>query len=145
MATRFIQMTEEMEQEGKPNMIDLIMAEEHVPDFVKETVERSGKNPISLFSELYIQLTTAQPVFEFYLRNQPDGTTRFICITELDGEKIEGNQMMQKKKAKMSCSLKGLAIILNRVSESLIPDVKFSENTTFFELLREHTYAKFYE
>ncbi|EGT56651.1 CBN-ADR-2 protein [Caenorhabditis brenneri] len=125
--------------------IDSMMVEENVPSFVRETVERSGKNPMSLFSELYIQLTTHQPDFEYYIRNQPDGSTKFVCVTILDDEKIEGQQKNRKKDAKLSCSLKGLEKILSHVSESMVPEVTFQEPTTFFELLREHTYAKFYE
>ncbi|CAI2348588.1 unnamed protein product [Caenorhabditis sp. 36 PRJEB53466] len=139
-------MTEEMEVEAKSTTIDSMMEEENVPDFVKETVERCGKNPMSLFSELYVQLTSSVPEFDYYVRNQPDGTIKFVCVTELDGEKIEGSGKTKKKEAKLACSLKGLGIVLNRVvSDSVIPQVKFGKDTTFFELLREHTYSKFYE
>uniref|UniRef100_A0A1I7UUW4 A to I editase domain-containing protein n=2 Tax=Caenorhabditis tropicalis TaxID=1561998 RepID=A0A1I7UUW4_9PELO len=125
--------------------VDSIMAEENVPSYVKETVERSGKNPMSLFSELFVQLTGQQPIFQYYPRNQPNGTIKFLCVTELDNDRIEGEVKSRKKDAKLSCSLKGLERVLKHVSESFVPEVVFGKQTTFFELIREHTYAKFYE
>ncbi|KAF1760381.1 hypothetical protein GCK72_008630 [Caenorhabditis remanei] len=118
---------------------------EGTPDFVKETVERSGKNPMSIFSELYVQLTGNQPLFEYYVRNQPGGGIKFVCITMLDGQKIEGEQMNKKKDAKLSTAWKGLEILTRHASDSMTPEVQFQLETTFFELLREHTYAKFYD
>lgn len=139
-----IQMSVEegMEVELKSEKMDL---DDNIPDFVKETVERSGKNPMSLFSELYVHMTGNTPVFDFYNRNQPNGSMKFICVVILNGERIEGNVKSKKKEAKVSCSLKGLEVVLKHVSEYVVPAVKFEEKTTFFEMLREHTYAKFYE
>ncbi|ULU03485.1 hypothetical protein L5515_005634 [Caenorhabditis briggsae] len=118
---------------------------EGVPEAVKEAVERSGKNPMSLFTELYQQLVGNTPVFDYYVRNLPENRINFVCVVELDGQRVEGLAMSKKKDAKMSCSWKGLEIVLKLVENTKAPHVKFMEQTTFFELLREHTYAKFYE
>ncbi|CAI5446175.1 unnamed protein product [Caenorhabditis angaria] len=122
-----------------------VFASENVSALVKETVERSGKNPISLFTEMYVQLTAMSPEMQFETRTIEENQIKFLCFTSFDGIYIEGGLFSQKKKAKLSCALKGLSVLLNCLSQPFLADAKFEEETTIFELMREHTYAKFYD
>ncbi|CAB3401476.1 unnamed protein product [Caenorhabditis bovis] len=125
-----------------------VIEDEEVAAFVKEAVERSGKNPVSLFNELVVQFNKTPPQYEFYNRNCPNDKVhknQFICITMINDTRIEGRILPQKKLAKVSCALRGLEVILNYLNMQVEQKIDFGLPTTIHELFRLHTYAKFYE
>lgn len=127
------------------NTVKIIMEEDNVPSHIRESVERSGKNPMSIYSEMVQQMTGEPPQFEYYPRNQPFGNPKVLCVTKFEGETIEGQPKNSKKDAKLSCALKGLQSVMKGVEDSVTPRVEFKLKTTIFEILREHTYAKFFD
>ncbi|CAD6188154.1 unnamed protein product [Caenorhabditis auriculariae] len=113
---------------------------EDVPFYVLDALRRSGKNPVSLALELGKQLEEDDLVFEFFCVND-----NFVCCALVFGRKISGKAMAQKKLAKISCALKCLSEQLGYLNTKQTVKVFFENNTTLFELVRQHTYAKFYQ
>ncbi|VDL75491.1 unnamed protein product [Nippostrongylus brasiliensis] len=104
---------------------------DELPDDVREMITRTRKNPISLFSELYVQ------VFKFL----------FVISVNIGDVTVKGTPHRTKKVAKLDCFIKGIKVLCEKFALDVAKnaeDLDFRQESTFFELLRKHTYAKFY-
>ncbi|EPB76027.1 hypothetical protein ANCCEY_04873 [Ancylostoma ceylanicum] len=105
---------------------------ETLPEDVQEMMARTRKNPISVFLEMYMQ------IFKFF----------FVTSVRIGNIEVKGLPHRTKKVAKMDCFVKGIKILCDQFSVEIAKssrDLEFKQESTFFELLRKHTYSKFYK
>ncbi|KAJ1373947.1 hypothetical protein KIN20_036509 [Parelaphostrongylus tenuis] len=119
-----------------------------LPEDVKEMLARTRKNPISLFLEMYVQIfkMTPEVVFE-NVPGEDKGTYLFVTSVQIGDILLKGSPHRTKRVSKLDCFVKGIKILCKKFSVEITnaaQDLQFKQDTSFFELLRMHTYAKFY-
>lgn len=123
-------------------------SKEDLPDDVKEMMTRTRKNPMCLFVEMYVHVFKATPkvVFEV-VHGEVKGSYLFVTSVQIGDVLLRGSPHRTKKISKLDCFVKGIKILCEKFSVELTSssqDLQFKQYTTFFELLRIHTYSKFY-
>ncbi|KAJ1365429.1 hypothetical protein KIN20_025723 [Parelaphostrongylus tenuis] len=113
-----------------------------LPGNVKEMLARTRKNAISLF----LEIVTPEVVFE-NLPGDDKGTYLFVTSVQIEDLLLKGSPHRTKSVSKLDCFIKGIKILCKKFSvetTNAAQDLQFKQDTSFFELLRLHTYAKFY-
>ncbi|PAV61753.1 hypothetical protein WR25_11164 [Diploscapter pachys] len=123
------------------------MQSEQLPDKVKEMIARSGKNPITLFSELFTKVYKSVPDFAFRKvagRRKDKPIQLYSCTIEMGEKTIEGKKRSTKKGAKTSCALFGLPVLCDAYGdEALSKSTAIEEPKNFQERLKKETYNLF--
>uniref|UniRef100_A0A0K0D131 HU-CCDC81_euk_2 domain-containing protein n=1 Tax=Angiostrongylus cantonensis TaxID=6313 RepID=A0A0K0D131_ANGCA len=119
-----------------------------LPDHVREMMARTRKNPISLFLEMYVNVfkITPEVLFEI-VPGEDKGSLLFVTSVQIGDTLLKGSPHRTKKISKLDCFVKGIKILCGKFSMEITnsaQDLQFKQDTTFFELLRMHTYSKFY-
>ncbi|KIH47265.1 NADH-quinone oxidoreductase, chain I, partial [Ancylostoma duodenale] len=122
---------------------------ETLPEDVKEMMARTRKNPISVFLEMYMQIFKESPkVLVQNIPGETKGSFFFVTSVRIGNIEVKGLPHRTKKVAKMDCFVKGIKVLCDQFSVEIAKssqDLEFKQETTFFELLRKHTYSKFYK
>ncbi|KIH44747.1 hypothetical protein ANCDUO_25225, partial [Ancylostoma duodenale] len=121
---------------------------ETLPEDVKEMMARTRKNPISVFLEMYMQIFKESPkVLVQNIPGETKGAFFFVTSVRIGNIEVKGLPHRTKKVSKMDCFVKGIKVLCDQFSVEIAKssqDLEFKQETTFFELLRKHTYSKFY-
>lgn len=82
------------------------------------------------------------------IHGEVKGHLLFVISVKIGDVLIEGAPHRTKKVAKLDCFVKGIKVLCEKFAMDVAKsaeDLEFKQESTFFELLRKHTYAKFYE